>query len=109
MDIFTFDRMRKRGIRVIGEEFANKVVRIFEPRGLFVLPYGDALDLPSSTIHTFYDESKLKAFIKARKGRCLYDRGYVAIDNSEGFAWTEEFPTLSEAVDWLSGEFEVGW
>ena len=34
MDIFTFDKMRKQGIRIVGEEFANKVIRILEPRGL---------------------------------------------------------------------------
>ena len=102
MDIFTFDKMRKQGIRIVGEEFANKVIRILEPRGLFVLPFSAALDLKTSSVHTFYDEGKLRAFLRQSKRR------YVAIDNSDGFAWAEEFPTLSEAVDWLSGEFEVG-
>ncbi len=109
MDIFTFDKMRKQGIRIVGEEFANKVIRILEPRGLFVLPFSAALDLKTSSVHTFYDEGKLRAFLRQSKRHVLSDRGYVAIDNSDGFAWVEEFPTLSEAVDWLSGEFEVGW
>ena len=33
---------------------------------------------------------------------------WVAIDNSNGCAWTEEFDTETEAIAWLNGEFEVG-
>ena len=33
---------------------------------------------------------------------------WVAVDNSEGDAWTEEFNRRCDAVHWLRGEFEVG-
>lgn len=32
---------------------------------------------------------------------------YVAIDNTDGDAYTEEFKTLSQAVSWLNGKFEI--
>ena len=33
---------------------------------------------------------------------------WVAVDNSTGDAWTEEFPRKRQAVRWLKGKFEVG-
>lgn len=33
---------------------------------------------------------------------------WIAIDNDDGCAWTEEFPTEEKAIAWLRGEFEVG-
>lgn len=31
------------------------------------------------------------------------DKGkYIAIDNSDGYAWTEEFSTIEECFDYLS-------
>lgn len=35
-------------------------------------------------------------------------RKWVAVDNSTGGAWTEEFPRKHQAVRWLRGKFEVG-
>ena len=34
-------------------------------------------------------------------------RKWVAVDNSTGDAWTEEFRWKHQAVCWLRGEFEV--
>ena len=39
----------------------------------------------------------------AREGRM-----WVAVDNSTGDAWTEEFSRKRQAVRWLRGKFEVG-
>ena len=33
---------------------------------------------------------------------------WVAVDNSTGDAWTEEFRWRHQAVRWLRGQFEVG-
>ena len=43
-------------------------------------------------------------------GRFLTKEGrkWVAVDNSTGDAWTEEFSSKRQAVRWLRGEFEVG-
>ena len=35
-------------------------------------------------------------------------RKWVAVDNSTGDAWTEEFSRKRQAVRWLRGKFEVG-
>lgn len=32
---------------------------------------------------------------------------WVAVDNSTGDAWTEEFATEQDAIAWLNGEFEI--
>ena len=34
-------------------------------------------------------------------------RKWVAVDNSTGDAWTEEFSRKRQAVHWLRGKFEV--
>lgn len=34
-------------------------------------------------------------------------RKWVAVDNSTGDAWTEEFSRKRQAVRWLRGKFEV--
>ena len=34
-------------------------------------------------------------------------RKWVAVDNSTGDAWTEEFSRKHQAVRWLRGKFEV--
>lgn len=34
-------------------------------------------------------------------------RIWVAVDNSTGDAWTEEFSRKRQAIRWLRGEFEV--
>lgn len=34
-------------------------------------------------------------------------RTWVAVDNSTGNAWTEEFPRKRQAFRWLRGKFEV--
>ena len=34
-------------------------------------------------------------------------RKWVAVDNSTGDAWTEEFSRERQAIRWLRGEFEV--
>jgi len=34
-------------------------------------------------------------------------RKWVAVDNSTGDAWTEEFPSKRQAICWLCGKFEV--
>lgn len=34
-------------------------------------------------------------------------RTWVAVDNSTGDAWTEEFTRKRQAIRWLRGEFEV--
>lgn len=43
-------------------------------------------------------------------GRFLAKDGsrWVAVDNSTGDAWTEDFNSKRDAVRWLRGEFEVG-
>ena len=33
---------------------------------------------------------------------------WTGIDNSTGHAWTEEFGTKAECLEWLKGENEVG-
>ena len=38
----------------------------------------------------------------AREGR-----GWTAVDNSTGHAWTEEFQRKARAVRWLRGESEI--
>ncbi|NCE65557.1 hypothetical protein D1159_13445 [Pseudoflavonifractor sp. 524-17] len=35
-------------------------------------------------------------------------RTWVAVDNTTGDAWTEEFSRKRQAVRWLRGKFEVG-
>ena len=35
-------------------------------------------------------------------------RKWVAVDNTTGDAWTEEFSPKRQAVRWLRGKFEVG-
>jgi hypothetical protein len=35
-------------------------------------------------------------------------RKWVAVDNTTGDAWTEEFPRKRQAIRWLRGKFEVG-
>lgn len=35
-------------------------------------------------------------------------RKWVAVDNTTGDAWTEEFPRKRYAIRWLRSEFEVG-
>lgn len=35
-------------------------------------------------------------------------RKWVALDNSTGDRWVEEFPRKRQAIRWLRGEFEVG-
>ena len=35
-------------------------------------------------------------------------RKWVAVDNTTGDAWTEEFSRKRRAVRWLRGKFEVG-
>lgn len=34
-------------------------------------------------------------------------RRWVAVDNSDGDAWTEEFSRKHQAIRWLHGKFEV--
>ena len=36
-------------------------------------------------------------------------RKWVAVDNTTGDAWTEEFSRKRQAVRWLRGKFEVCW
>ena len=33
---------------------------------------------------------------------------WVAVDNSTGDAWTEDFDSKYQAIHWLRGDFEVG-
>ena len=35
-------------------------------------------------------------------------RKWVAVDNTTGDAWTEEFSRKRQAIRWLRGKFEVG-
>ena len=35
-------------------------------------------------------------------------RTWVAVDNTTGDAWTEDFSRKHQAVRWLRGKFEVG-
>lgn len=43
------------------------------------------------------------------RGRFLAKEGrtWVAVDNSTGDAWTEEFARKRRAIRWLQGKFEV--
>ena len=34
-------------------------------------------------------------------------RKWVAVDNTTGDAWTEEFPRKRQAIRWLRGKFEI--
>ncbi len=38
---------------------------------------------------------------------CREDRYWVAVDNSDGDAWTEDFRWKFRAIQWLRGKFEV--
>ena len=55
---------------------------------------------------------KLTAVISCRVpiGLFLTKEGHkwVAVDNSTGDAWTEEFRWRYQAIRWLRGKFEVG-
>lgn len=33
---------------------------------------------------------------------------YIAVDNSTGDAWTEDFPDMKDAIDWLNDKIEIG-
>jgi len=33
---------------------------------------------------------------------------FIAVDNSTGDAWTEEFSNMKDAIDWLNNKFEIG-
>ena len=50
--------------------------------------------------------------IATREPRGLFyldaGKSFVGIDNSTGHAWTEEFGTKAECLEWLKGENEVG-
>lgn len=55
---------------------------------------------------SYIDEERASSIIDTRKpiGKYLYedeDGIFVAIDNTTGDAWTEEFSTLLEAEQWL--------
>ena len=42
---------------------------------------------------------------------CFLAKGgsrWIAVDNSTGDAWTEDFSSKHDAIRWLRGEFEVG-
>lgn len=43
------------------------------------------------------------------RGRFLTKEGrnWVAVDNSTGDTWTEEFPRKRQAIRWLRGKFEM--
>ena len=43
------------------------------------------------------------------RGRFLARAGqrWVAVDNSSGEAWTEDFQQKQQAIRWLNGEFEI--
>lgn len=32
---------------------------------------------------------------------------FVAVDNSTGDAWTEDFPKMKDAIDWLNNKFDI--
>ncbi len=38
---------------------------------------------------------------------CRGDRRWVAVDNSTGDAWTEDFRWRFRAIQWLKGKFEM--
>jgi len=39
---------------------------------------------------------------------CREGRRWVAVDNSTGDAWTDDFRSKCQAIRWLQGKFEVG-
>lgn len=52
-------------------------------------------------------EEELEKIIDEREPRGLFyttDDGIVAVDNSTGDAWTEEFSSVEEAISWLKDE-----
>lgn len=57
--------------------------------------------------------AELSAIIETREPRGLFfapdnqSGNYVAVDNKNGEAWTEEFPTERKAIKWLENEENV--
>lgn len=63
-------------IEAVSIEKINEIIEKREPRGLFL----------------------------AREPKGARKRLFIAVDNSDGKAWTEEFEKFSEARKWLKGE-----
>ena len=53
-----------------------------------------------TVIHNYEPRSKYYAKTINRQGEMIY----TAVDNSTGDAWTEDFKTRQEAIDWLKGK-----
>lgn len=68
-------------IKEVSEEFLNKLFNTSNSKNSFKY----------SPIGLFYVQ---KGFV-------------IAVDNSTGDAWTEQFDTLKNAIAWLSGEIEI--
>jgi len=59
----------------------------------------------SNIIETFDSPSPDKDIIG--KFLTVDENSFVAVDNSTGDAWTEEFDNMQDALDWLNGKFEM--
>jgi len=59
----------------------------------------------SNIIETFDSHSPDKDIIG--KFLTVDENSFVAVDNSTGDAWTEEFDNMQDALDWLNGKFEM--
>ena len=99
--------MRKRGIRVVDGDFAREALKANGPKGLFICPRSEAVDIRTSDVRTFYDEAKLRDYLGESKKRVVSKRAYIAIDNACGFKLEKEFATLGEAVNWLTRCLEI--
>ncbi len=57
------------------------------------------------------DTTVLDSVIETYQPKGLYlaydGKWWIAVDNSTGSAWTEDFGNQSTAINWLRGEFEV--
>ena len=55
---------------------------------------------------------RAQGIIETREPRGLFltkeGNKYVAIDNTDGNAWTEEFKKITVAMAWLRGEMDTG-
>lgn len=67
-----------------------------KPKEIVKISYQNAVEI----MLNFQNTEKTR-FLAESEGK------FIAVDNSSGEGFTEEFKTAKEAVDWLNGEFEI--
>jgi hypothetical protein len=80
-----------------------------------IVPLKEAQTMPKYTIQLAVNPQLIPLMIYYPEGTYLYPRAiqeedngrFTACDNSTGHAWVEEFDTLQEAFEWVTGRKEV--